>query len=1012
MALLAPRSASNVSLLLSLLRPTSCCVATLGSTSSPPIPRAAAFVHHHLHATSPPSLTRTTSFVQQLLYGRTIRLRQWPMTRQEMAHFPDNSPLPSPPFTTLTRVHRSNSSAKRTLSPSFAFPTLQQTSLLPSTRTLFISPRRPLLSAYHRRAADTVSRLASVAASSIVQTRSGRQRDDDGDRSEESSLLLALPLLPIPSPIQPTVVSTEAQHARERAEAEDEAEAAQAAAFLLSPVRSPKRKGHVAGAGVKDDPRQLSRPTRSGSGGGHTVTARPQRHNSSENFTDFDRLFSGELLLDDDDDEVYEPTTPHSSSSLSLQPDNSAIAARTRARNPVELSWDELEQQSGPVLDIAEAELDTRNKRKRKRTDLLSLAGDDASAELSSDLSLLNAGGELPGAVYDDPFQRFVFSMHNDAPVSEDDEEFIPPPADEDDMDEYRDDRSTRVSRRELRELQGDAQLMQQDEGPAVEIDPDTLDIVDVSKRKRPRQRGRSIERSPFSPPYPAVYDTHVSSFSSSGPPASLGEGPSVLFDAIGAQVQYPSAHLPSSLALLPSPFVLPKADVSVKSAHPALCMAAHSMPSIPAASQGLLSVGQLQNLRHQFNDHVQLLIQSRCLAQWWPEQNGDILSITANIAAMMVDLMMLTVAHSPSNVPMLGMWHAITTEERQNKSPLVLPTSKSLRDERRADMPLLDEWYGLVAQPNSVLLHSALHTALLNCDWNPSLRLVLHLRRAPLFTRSEDELLKLAFSPGGVCHSPLGLPVYPDWAKVQQRYLPSKSVEEIRKRFHNVRCKETDEQHPLKRVKLHAGATGAKHELDDEEMAMVEAAVKEGERGRWAQLCRTSRFAGWDRRTLKRTYEKCKRARAQASGQLKAETSNIESPSPPSASHRAPPSVPDHPSRSVAASQDTTESAASPSVTPLSAHGGTKGGFNPSAVMCDGGGTCEVQWSKRSDRQLLLSARQYGVVVEQWPYVAVSTLQTALNEATSSKRAGAVSVVAIAERLTLLLTLITHGTT
>ena len=152
---------------------------------------------------------------------------------------------------------------------------------------------------------------------------------------------------------------------------------------------------------------------------------------------------------------MYEPTTRRSSSSLpatttpSLAVPEPAIQWTCRGT-----SWSSSQL---PYWTIAEAELDTRTKRKRKRTDLLLPADEEGDeeggGEVSSELSLMDAGGELAGAAeYDDPFQRFVFSMNNDAPlsedVSEDDEEFIPPPADEFDMDEYRDDRSTRVSRK------------------------------------------------------------------------------------------------------------------------------------------------------------------------------------------------------------------------------------------------------------------------------------------------------------------------------------------------------------------------------------------------------------------------------------------------------------------------------------------------------------------------------------------------------------------------------------
>ena len=354
----------------------------------------------------------------------------------------------------------------------------------------------------------------------------------------------------------------------------------------------------------------------------------------------------------------------------------------------------------------------------------------------------------------------------------------------------------------------------------------------------------------------------------------------------------------------------------------------------------------------------------------------------------------------------MLNMWRAIAAEEEQSSAPIVQPTNKSLRDERRADMPLLDEWYGMVAQPTQrgAPVHPSYCTAPavigIPCCVSSSIFVVRH---SSLAARTSCSLSPS--SPGGLCHSPAGLPVYPDWAKLQQRYLPSKSVEEIRKRFHNVRSKEADEQHPLKRVKLHAGASGAKHDLDDEGMAVVEAALKDGGRGTWAQLCRTS-FAGWDRRTLKRTYDKCKRARELASGGMKAETSNIEPSSPPSIPSRPPPALSQPPARPPTSSAASAPPTVPPSAPSLDAGSGTKS-VPVSAVMCDGGVASEVQWSKHSDRQLLLFARQHGLVVEQWPYAAVSALQATVAEAADGTDASAVSIVAISARLTMLLKLI-----
>ena len=68
-----------------------------------------------------------------------------------------------------------------------------------------------------------------------------------------------------------------------------------------------------------------------------------------------------------------------------------------------------------------------------------------------------------------------------------------------------------------------------------MEIDPVTLDIVDVSKRKRHRQRGRSTERSLFSPPSPAILS---SACQSPSPPRLIHHhpqvrAPSILYNAI-----------------------------------------------------------------------------------------------------------------------------------------------------------------------------------------------------------------------------------------------------------------------------------------------------------------------------------------------------------------------------------------------------------------------------------------------------------------------------------------------
>ena len=76
--------------------------------------------------------------------------------------------------------------------------------------------------------------------------------------------------------------------------------------------------------------------------------------------------------------------------------------------------------------------------------------------------------------------------------------------------------------------------------------------------------------------------------------------------------------------------------------------------------SSDLWSGDALQRLRYQLNDHVQLLIQSRLLAQWWPQQNEDLQRIQQNSTLMMEDIVaQLHTArtenrHSTAAVPMI----------------------------------------------------------------------------------------------------------------------------------------------------------------------------------------------------------------------------------------------------------------------------------------------------------------------------------------------------------------------
>ena len=79
-------------------------------------------------------------------------------------------------------------------------------------------------------------------------------------------------------------------------------------------------------------------------------------------------------------------------------------------------------------------------------------------------------------------------------------------------------------------------------------------------------------------------------------------------------------------------------------------------------------SAGHVTRLRYQLNDHVQLLIHSRLFAQWWPQQNPDILRIQTNTTSMMDELQhkrlekLQLQPYTTLDVPMIGLSSAHRT--------------------------------------------------------------------------------------------------------------------------------------------------------------------------------------------------------------------------------------------------------------------------------------------------------------------------------------------------------------
>ena len=210
---------------------------------------------------------------------------------------------------------------------------------------------------------------------------------------------------------------------------------------------------------------------------------------------------------------------------------------------------------------------------------------------------------------------------------------------------------------------------------------------------------------------------------------------------------------------------------------------------------------------------------------------------------------------------------------EAKDGGPLVSPGHFSLDAGSKEPLPLLEDFYAIAAQqakrlnrigdpPPAVesaftpylfaasaslpLLHDVLRS-----DWNPTLRPVLRFQHCPSFTASEDALLTMAFSPLGLCYSPPTVAVSPDWAKVQARYLPTKTLLEIRKRFANIRWRNKD--HPLHHITLKIGTRGHEASLMPSEVHQLEEELQKHKRNGWATAIR-NHFPLWDRRALKRS--------------------------------------------------------------------------------------------------------------------------------------------------------------
>ena len=220
--------------------------------------------------------------------------------------------------------------------------------------------------------------------------------------------------------------------------------------------------------------------------------------------------------------------------------------------------------------------------------------------------------------------------------------------------------------------------------------------------------------------------------------------------------------------------------------------------------------------------------------------------------------------------------WTRLAEKEAKD-GPLVEPGLISLEAGNKEPLPLLDDFYSMAAQQRKresrpgcnastspplvesdfspyLLVASAslpFLQLIVESDWNPVLRPALCFRHWAAFTASEDALLTLAFSRHGAFYSPPTRAVSPDWALVQARYLPARSVQEVRKRFSNIRLRQKD--HPLHAIKLKIGTRGYEASLTPREIRLVEEGLQMGKRKPWAAVVE-QHFPSWDRRALKRS--------------------------------------------------------------------------------------------------------------------------------------------------------------
>ena len=540
--------------------------------------------------------------------------------------------------------------------------------------------------------------------------------------------------------------------------------------------------------------------------------------------------------------------------------------------------------------------------------------------------------------------------------------------------------------------------------------------------------------------------------------PVSLVTAPVYLMsDGSLQSIPQPQQHS-AAVSDTQSPFVLPApapiaADTDVS-------VVAGFEPVPPSACW---TAALLRSLSYQVNDHLQLLFQSRCLSQWWPEQNADVQRIQSNTATMMQEVQDIQRAaakedrRSVIDVPMLALsaaaqtaqpdaaappldthltpagcccaaavsWHScarVMLRERGQGAPLLQAARVSLQDERVVSLPLLDDLYDIASHhlrlttdaavdgdatlpaasataasaslPSSLSvpeLSEALAPDLLAADWNSHLRPLLRLQRVPRFTASEDALLSLAFSsPSSPCYyaPSCTAAIYPDWRRLQQRFLPGKSEREIRKRFFNLR--QRPEPHPLKRIRVRFGSRGTGRVLTRSEMQTVELGLQQYGRNHWAALCSSS-FTDWDRRALMRSdctasqhsstcrpaqpltrlcFCRCCRAYQKSKKLGPAEDDQEEDEA--QEEQQRPFDQQPAPSSSLAATpmQPPTQQQQQPADGESSA---------PIAVLADGHSPLAAAgsvWTAACDRVLLQSARTHGSVVADWPSVLVTQVQ------------------------------------